>query len=147
PLRIVDIGRVVDLVPDVIAEQPRMALVAGGERGEEGAGGLLHLGAVHGQRAGAAAIVGEAAHGRADAHDRLELAAVGADLAGMSELAPGPVGNGVGEFGDDGLDAVFGGKVHLPIVVVPVVDARAALDGGPHEPVPEHVEPVFGGNA
>ena len=144
---VVHVRRIVAFVPDVVAKYPRMVAVACGESFQEGAGSLLDLRAVHRQRAGTAAIGGETAGGGRHAHDRRQRRAVGAQLACMGELADGPVGHGVRELGDDGLDAVLGSEIELAIVLLPVVATGRALDGAPHEPVPEDVEPVLGGGA
>ena len=87
---VVDVGRVVGLVPDVVAEHARVVAVAGGERGQEGAGGLLDLGAVHRERAGAAAVVGEAAGRRGDAHDRGQRRAVARGACGRGRTCASP---------------------------------------------------------
>ncbi len=124
-----------------------MVLVAGGQCRDVAARRLLHLRTVQRQRAGAAAVVAEAADCRADAHVRAELRAVGADLQRVAVFPHRPVRHRMDEFGDHGLDAVRGGKIHLPVVIRPVIDSRRGLDRAPHEPVPEDVEAVFAGDA
>ncbi len=78
---------------------------------------------------------------------RGERPSVGADLAGVGELAHGPVGDTVDQLGDDGADAILSGEVELAVVVRPVVYAGAALDRAPHEPVAEDVQPVLAGGS
>src|SRR5690606_8077318 len=91
-------------------------------------------------------FIGESARSRAYSNSGRHGAAICAQLAGMSEFSVGPVRHGMGQFGNNGLDAVLGGQVHLAIIIVPIIVARLALNGRPHEPVAEHIEPVFGGN-
>ncbi len=124
-----------------------MAFVALGHFGQERASGFLDLGAVERQRPGAADIVAKAADRRARGHDGAQLAAIHLDLPGVGVLAVGPIGRRVNQFGDDGLDAVLGRQIHLPVVVRPVIVARPAFDGTPHEPVTEGVQAVLSGNA
>ena len=144
PLRVVDLGRVVDLVPDVVAEQPRMALVAGGKRRQEGAGRLLHLGAVEGERPRAAAIGGKAAGRAGDAHVRGERPPVGAICRAWANLRMAQSGTAWINSATTVLMRCVAPRGRVPVVVLPVVDLRPPLDRSPHEPVAEDVEPVLG---
>ncbi len=132
----VTVPAVVALVVHVVAEQPFVPAVPADHLGEEPAAELADGRAVE-------AEAGVAARRAAGAHGAGHRRAVGARVASFGMQRVQPLRRADHHLGDDRADAVPRAQVQLPVVVVPVVDARRDLDGPPHEPVAEDVDPVL----
>ena len=137
---VADVHADVALVPDVVAAQAGVILVAGDQFAQKALCRGLGVVVVE-------AEAGEAADAAAAADVAFDLLAVARLEAGVGIFAEGPLRRRRDHLGDDGLDAVFGGQIELAVIVRPVVDAGRDLDGVPEKPVAKDVHAVFGRSA
>jgi len=90
---------------------------------------------------------GEPAGHATAAHVALQPSSVARLVAGVRELAVGPLRRRGDHLGDDGRDPVLGRQVQLSVVGRPVVAPWRHLHRRPKEPVAKDSHPVFGGGA